>query len=336
MDNNYQQLILFGSPGTGKSYQINKRLKELGIEDSDGANCIKTVFHPEYTYGDFVGKLLPLTNSKGGIEYHYYSGHFLRALAQAYKNILDNPENPKPVALVIDEINRGNSAAIFGTMFQLLDRESDGWSSYGISISKMEFGAILKLLGYKFADHQDQVLPLRPNEKAIDFVNISNIGVTKLKLEQYQIRIPSNLSIFATMNTSDTSIYYMDSAFKRRWEWEFVPVKNGLEDVGARKIEGREAGSWVTFVDKLNQFIRNHAASIRGVEDKQIGYFFINDETIARSKIQNKVMFFLWDSVFARDKKPLADLLNQKQFITFGDFAKLKDEFIGKILDLKS
>ena len=335
MGSNYQQLILFGSPGTGKSYQINKRLKELGIEDSDGANCIKTVFHPEYTYGDFVGKLLPLTNSAGGIEYHYYSGHFLRALAQAYKNILDNPENPKPVALVIDEINRGNSAAIFGTMFQLLDRENDGWSSYGISISKMEFESILRKLEHELTKDPLQVKRVTQTAQ-FSFFDIPAIGLTKLQLASYQIRIPPNLSIFATMNTSDTSIYYMDSAFKRRWEWEFVPVKNGLEDVGARKIEGREAGSWVTFVDKLNQFIRNHAASIRGVEDKQIGYFFINDQTIARSKIQNKVMFFLWDSVFARDKKPLADLMNEKQFITFGDFAKLKDEFIRNILDLKS
>lgn len=130
------QKILFGSPGTGKSYRIAHEIipKDLGITSKDNKddkdnNIVKTVFHPEYTYGDFMGKLVPLTRA-GKVDYNYYEGHFLRALSQAYKNILKSHDKqgikisePENVALVIDEINRGNSSAIFGTIFQLLDRE---------------------------------------------------------------------------------------------------------------------------------------------------------------------------------------------------------------------
>lgn len=119
------QKILFGSPGTGKSHRVNYEIiiHDLRIDESlYPENVIRTVFHPEYTYGDFMGKLMPITKSSN-VEYNFYEGHFLKALAQAYRNILSQKdgEEPKNVALVIDEINRGNSSAIFGTTFQLLD-----------------------------------------------------------------------------------------------------------------------------------------------------------------------------------------------------------------------
>ncbi len=120
------QKIIFGSPGTGKSYRIDHTIipNQLGIDkDKNPENIVKTVFHPEYTYGDFMGKLVPMTKA-GKVEYHFYEGHFLKAIAQAYKNILSakEGENTRNVVLVIDEINRGNSSAIFGTTFQLLDQ----------------------------------------------------------------------------------------------------------------------------------------------------------------------------------------------------------------------
>ena len=121
------QKILFGSPGTGKSYKVREIAKnELGIPfDEDTkilANTIKTVFHPEYTYADFMGKLLPLTQG-GSVIYKFYPGHFLRILGMAYKALIDGSQ--ENFLLVIDELNRGNAAAIFGTVFQLLDRPSD-------------------------------------------------------------------------------------------------------------------------------------------------------------------------------------------------------------------
>src|SRR5262245_8458549 len=130
-----RQLILFGSPGVGKSHLIqHELLPKLGVS-ADSENCVKTVFHPEYGYGDFMGKLLPITREQQ-INYRFYEGHFLIALARAYRNILESPASPNNVALVIDELNRGNSAAIFGTVFQLLDRAADGWSSYQVEISQ--------------------------------------------------------------------------------------------------------------------------------------------------------------------------------------------------------
>ena len=328
-----RQKIIFGSPGTGKSYKIQHEiLPDLGIKKEDTENCVKTVFHPEYTYGDFMGKLLPLT-VKGKVEYNFYEGHFLTALAKAYKNILENEKEPKNVALVIDELNRGNSSAIFGTTFQLLDREQDGWSSYEISISEMEFKKLLELFGiivdkktFTYNDSNDIVI------SEIDSY------LKKLKIKDRKIKLPPNLYILATMNTSDSSIYYMDSAFKRRWDWEFLNPDYEKAKAKSKKLQTKESKvEWVKFVDNLNKFIKSKSDSIRKVEDKQIGYWFIKGEIITREQIKNKLMFFIWDSVFGYNKQALADLLNVKknEIITFGDFTKKVDVFIEKIIDFK-
>ncbi|MFI3222478.1 MAG: hypothetical protein QX191_05510 [Methylococcaceae bacterium] len=125
----------------------------------------------------------------------------------------------------------------------------------------------------------------------------------------------------------------MDSAFKRRWEWEFIDVDSNTVSAEGVAFENRD--EWKAFVGKLNAFIKSNHKSIRGIEDKQIGHFFITDDEIQKSSIQNKLMFFLWDSVFNRDKKPLIKLLfdddKENELITFGDFAKEVDLFIEKI-----
>ncbi len=333
----YQQKILFGSPGTGKSYRIDKIIIP-DLEITDSKNVIKTVFHPEYTYGDFVGKLMPITVG-GNVQYKFYEGHFLKALSQAYKNIIAAQENDsavEKVALVIDEINRGNSAAIFGTIFQLLDRNPDGWSSYEVSVNQIIFNHLLEL-----CDLTEHANVKGKGKKVTSYL----FGEEEIKTEILQkklnchfenrtIKIPPNLSILASMNTSDSSIYYMDSAFKRRWEWEFIDVDPDNK-VSADGVAFANRDEWKTFVGKLNAFIKSNHKSIRGIEDKQIGHFFITDDVIQKSSIQNKLMFFLWDSVFNRDKKPLITLLfgdeKENELITFGDFAKQVDNFIHKI-----
>ncbi|NEP41335.1 MAG: AAA domain-containing protein, partial [Okeania sp. SIO2H7] len=143
------QKILFGSPGTGKSYQVQKiAQKDLGIEWDEESrslkNTIKTVFHPEYTYSDFMGKLLPLTEGNNVI-YKFYPGHFLQALGMAYREIIEGSD--RNVLLVIDELNRGNAAAIFGPVFQLLDRDENWWSTYDVNISELEMVELLKSMG---------------------------------------------------------------------------------------------------------------------------------------------------------------------------------------------
>jgi len=294
-----------------------------------------------------MGKLVPITRS-GKVEYNYYEGHFLRALSQAYKNIYrayDKEGNkisePDNVALVIDEINRGNSSAIFGTIFQLLDREDDGWSSYGINITAIEFIKLLELIGTKFGyddrgninDYKlpphDGVAKLETLQKKIEFL--------RFKLVEKAIQIPPNLSILATMNTSDNSIYFMDSAFKRRWNWEFVNWDDSNPPAATYGKGGTlEEDDWRKLIKNLNSFIKSHHASVRGIEDKQIGYYFIK-QPVTTEQIQNKLMFFLWDSVFNRDKKPLVELLKieRDDLVTFGDFTKLHNTFIENIMNFK-
>jgi len=348
--NNPVQKILFGSPGTGKSHKIIHDIvpNELGINVNEKPeNIIKTVFHPEYTYGDFIGKLMPITRS-GKVEYNFYEGHFLRALGQAYKNIISAyDKNGKRiedvkienVVLIIDEINRGNSASIFGSVFQLLDRDRSGWSSYYISINEIAFIKILELIGVNFSyDQHGQIdeYKLKPHDGVKKLETLQNkLSFLDFDLRNKTIKIPNNLSIIATMNTSDSSIYYMDSAFKRRWSWEFIDINSESVSVDGVAFNNRQ--EWISFIVKLNFFIKSNHRAIRGIEDKQVGKYFIQSDTIKKSCIQNKLMFFLWDSVFNRDKKPLIKLLSveESELITFGDFAKKVDDFIKKISSLK-
>jgi len=360
------QKIYFGSAGVGKSYKVEKEIvcKELGvhIEDENGKydigtdedpkqvnidplNCIKTVFHPEYSYRDFMVKLSPITTKENQVRYEHNEGDFLKSLAQAYKNILESEtiNEAKNVALVIDEINRGNSAEIFGSVFQLLDREDDGWSSYPINISNMEFDKLIELtfgedkidiIKKMTIDGIDGLTKKEAKDTAISKL-VKHEAIKNLLLNK-QIKLPSNLSIIATMNTSDESIYYMDSAFKRRWDWEYIDIseennkKNQTLSNQTTDIDSFE--EWKKFINKLNSFIKSHSKSIRRVEDKLIGYWFVKySEDMTNEAIQNKLMFFLWDNVFARDKKPLLELLEEDTLITFGDFTLKVETFIEKI-----
>ena len=341
------QKILFGSPGTGKSHTIDKVIipNDLGITSPE--NIIKTVFHPEYTYGDFMGKLVPITRA-GKVEYNYYEGHFLKALGQAYKNIqLTKPKDidqinwdeAKNVALVIDEINRGNSAAIFGVCFQLLDRENTGWSSYSVNFTEIEFYKFIELIGVKISVVDGNLKFQFPGDSHFVFFEslkdkFSPLGINT---ETKAIKLPPNLSILATMNTSDNSIYFMDSAFKRRWDWEFANWDDTKPPVATYGKGGTlDEDKWKKLIKNLNGFIKSHHTSIRGIEDKQIGYYFIK-QPVTAEQIQNKLMFFLWDSVFNRDKKPLVKLLDVEidDLVTFGDFTKLHNEFITNIMNFK-
>ena len=368
------QKILFGSPGTGKSYQIREIAQEsLGIKWNDETksleNTIKTVFHPEYTYSDFMGKLLPLTDEKGNVIYKFYPGHFLQALGLAYRKIIEGGDNQN-VLLVIDELNRGNAAAIFGPVFQLLDREEDSWSTYDVNLSELETVALLKFMEYKTRISGDNI-EVQYNG-SWNSISVFCDGVQNLKtedinslrvlknLKNYKISIPHNLSIVATINTSDESIYYLDSAFKRRWDWEYVdapgshtseipePIKN-VFIIWQEKI-----CKWSYFVVELNQFIKSNYKAIRRIEEKQIGWWFLKSEEngiiydidekkttpkkiIAQQAIENKLMFYLWDSVFSKDKRPLQNLLSENSqeevnLITFADFVRCSDIFINALI----
>jgi 5-methylcytosine-specific restriction endonuclease McrBC GTP-binding regulatory subunit McrB len=372
------QKILFGCPGTGKSYKIREIAeKQLNISfDLDTKilkNTVKTVFHPEYTYGDFMGKLLPLTQETN-VMYKFYPGHFLRVLGMAYRGLIEG--NSEHYLLVIDELNRGNAAAIFGTVFQLLDRESDHWSSYEVDVSEMELVGLLNAMGYKPKVKTDGSIKIDENGTENPFDKFckelerdlksksNNNGLRVLELlNQNKISIPKNLSIIATINTSDESIYYLDSAFKRRWDWQYIPIDANKTEFKIAMIEKDltptqvkkgvilsissgfdqdknqemfEELNWIKLINNINKIIKINSKTIRRIEDKQIGAWFIKSDEkgeISLEQVKYKLMFYLWDSVFARDKKPLEEIISKAvkeeiKLITYDDFVQHTEVFL--------
>ena len=261
------QQIYYGAPGTGKSYKINEITKST-------KNFTRTTFHPDSDYSTFVGCYKPTMEPTGTIvggkeqtkiSYSYVAQAFLQAYTAAWKN------TSEPYYLIIEEINRGNCAQIFGDLFQLLDRDENGMSSYGITPDK----DIANYLRKEFAKSE------------IENTDIKN-GNTMM--------LPSNLYILATMNTSDQSLFPIDSAFKRRWDWEYVPI----EDAGKKHYikVGNKKYDWWTFIDTINNSIDH----ITGSEDKKMGYWFVkpqnNDREITAKQFVGKVLFYLWNDVY--------------------------------------
>ena len=261
------QQIYYGAPGTGKSYKINEITKST-------KNFTRTTFHPDSDYSTFVGCYKPTMEPTGTIvggkeqtkiSYSYVAQAFLQAYTAAWKN------TSAPYYLIIEEINRGNCAQIFGDLFQLLDRDENGMSSYGITPDK----DIANYLKNEFAKSE------------IENADIKN-GNTMM--------LPSNLYILATMNTSDQSLFPIDSAFKRRWDWEYVPI----EDAGKKHYikVGNKKYDWWTFIDTINNSIDH----ITGSEDKKMGYWFVkpqnNDREITAKQFVGKVLFYLWNDVY--------------------------------------
>lgn len=265
------QLILFGPPGTSKSHRARaEKANNLGV---DKARIVPVTFHPDYSYGEFVARLLPRTQDRQ-IEYHVQAGPFIRALAMAFAYQLQafNGQELQNVVLLLDEINRGNCAEIFGDVFQLLDRDDEGWSSYEISVSDLVLEALEaeleRVLGYS-----------KPFPELTERLAQS--------LARRQLCLPPNLHMIGTMNTSDESIYFMDSAFKRRWHFEFCP--EGFDQVPPEQRDALMPSApvltWQTFVTALNRFIRERCTAPR-LDDKLVGPWFIK----ARRRIDKQAL----------------------------------------------
>ena len=243
-----RQIIFFGTPGSGKSY----RVKEL----TEKKRVHRTTFHPDSDYASFVGCYKP-TMKDGEISYSFTPQVFTEAYVDAWKN-------PKEeVYLVIEEINRGNCAQIFGDLFQLLDRNDDGYSDYRIKAD---------------SDLRDYLYGV--------------LGEGHEGIKNGELCLPPNLRIFATMNTSDQSLLPMDSAFKRRWDWEYVPVDYNEPESNFTITLGEEKYRWLEFLQTINQRIFKATNS----EDKQMGNFFIK-EHVSEYEFKSKVMFYLWNEV---------------------------------------
>ena len=257
------QLIYFGTPGSGKSYKVQQSLEDVS-ED----NVFRTTFHPDSDYASFVGCYKPSMHGSD-ITYEFTPQVFTNAYVQAWKKQAEATEQgleqAEKVFLVIEEINRGNCAQIFGDLFQLLDRNEDGTSTYKIRADQDLANYLMKELG--------------ENHDGIKGGNL---------------RLPANLHILATMNTSDQSLFPMDSAFKRRWDWEYVPIDySDNVDSGQFTISiGDKKYLWVDFLQKVNVRILSATDS----EDKQMGNFFIK-HSVEEKEFKSKVMFYLWHEV---------------------------------------
>ena len=262
-------LIYFGAPGTGKSNAI-----ESYTTDN---NSVKITFHPDTDYAAFVGSYKPTQVVGGtGITYGFIAQAFLQAYIKAW-------ETEEDTFLIIEEINRGNCAQIFGDIFQLIERGEDGYSKYKIDIDT----EIENYLKKHFNDL------------------VANGGADAIKANRYityfsnnfnKIALPNNLFIHATMNTSDQSLFPIDSAFKRRWDWEYVPIEfDGLEAENYQIIIGNDNYSWRSFIEAVNEKIK----TITDSEDKKLGQFFIKsyDYSISEKTFKAKVLFFIWNDI---------------------------------------
>ena len=262
----WEQKIYFGTPGSGKSWTIKKNYEmtfsdgEYKIDKEKSKRVVRTTFHPDMDYAQFVGCYKPKTyggSDEKKISYEFTPQAFTEAYVKAWSNT-------GMYYLVIEEINRGNCAQIFGDLFQLLDRNKDGYSEYPIKADN---------------DLKDYLVAHLPEDSE---------GIMDGKL-----CLPPNLSIIASMNTSDQSLFPMDSAFKRRWSWEYVPID--YKNAESAKFEiniGGEPENWHEFLKKINEKIKKVTSS----EDKQMGNFFIKG-SIDEKEFCDKVMFYLWSEV---------------------------------------
>ncbi len=299
------QIIYYGVPGCGKSYEVNKvinaELDKYGVADKE-YHKVRCVFHPEYCNADFVGQIYPYVKpDNGGVEYRFKPGPFAEIVRRAYRNPAE------PFFLVIEEINRGNAAAIFGEMFQLLDRirpedgpeelsgniYNTGWSSYGVT--NIDVNAYVR---QKSTD----------NPEKIEYDDSIPYGDKIKFINNTAVRLPPNLSIYATMNTNDQNVFTMDNAFQRRFKSKMI--RNVLDENSAQyKTEIDDTGvCWGNFREWINEKILLPQTAILKADDKCLGGWFITGEKIGgadkikKEDFAEKVLKYLWDDVFKRNK----------------------------------
>lgn len=336
------QQIYYGAPGTGKSHSINEATK--------GEDVLRTTFHPDTDYASFVGAYKPttideqvmtvigtqavlVTNKEGNprteskIVYEFVAQSFLNAYIQAWEKQAEAADGEvKKQYLVIEEINRGNCAQIFGDLFQLLDRNENGFSEYPITAD-----ADMKRQLQKAFDG------LQVTDKDSINKDFEGRDVVSEVLNGDVLLLPNNFYIWATMNTSDQSLFPIDSAFKRRWDWQYMPISNGnkgwMIEAGGSKYD------WWQFLSAINAKIGSTTSS----EDKKLGYYFCkanSDGIITADRFVGKVVFYIWNDVFkdyefgdAIFNDPQGDKLTfDKFYTTEGKNSKVVEEKVVAFL----
>lgn len=296
--------IIFGAPGTGKSFKLNKEI----VDNKLGNQFRRVTFHPNYTYSQFVGSYKPVGNEDGTISYNFVGGPFLKTLIESLK---DEKEGI-PHILVIEEINRANPAAVFGDVFQLLDRDSEGRSTYTISMS---------------------------NEMKV-YVN------KELNNNEDELYIPNNMYIWATMNSADQGVYPMDSAFKRRWSFEYIDIDGNeekLKELGCEIIElptemlDSEGNriykkyEWNEVRKTINKNLKENNVN----EDKLLGPFFLSEKELKESRenfdniFKSKVLMYLYEDILKHKNIQFFKEDDERKVNTLCDIMRNYD--LGKI-----
>ena len=272
-------ILLYGVPGCGKSHKVEE---EYESKITTEKNKIRVVFHPDYTYSDFVGQLLPVLkeveNAQGvkeeKLQYEFVPGPFTKIIKTAYE------EPNQQCLLIIEELNRGNAPAIFGEIFQLLDRNDNGESKYGIynaDIAKYAYGGL-------------------PENQGIAINVIANTP----------IKLPPNLTIVATMNTSDQNVFTMDTAFQRRWQMEHIPNKFDFKTAHVNKHLPNSKISWGAFAQTVNKKMHTVNSGFGSTDDKSLGVYFATDNDLDNAKrFAEKVLKYLWDDAFKLGRQVL-------------------------------
>lgn len=278
--------ILFGAPGTGKSFTLGHEKDALL---ADGGEYERVTFHPDYSYANFVGTYKPVpckdSDGKDAITYSYVPGPFMRTYVKALQN--SRTDAPKPFLLVIEEINRANVAAVFGDVFQLLDRGDNEVSEYPIQASE----DIKKYLARELGGNPD---------------------------DYSEIRIPDNMFIWATMNSADQGVFPMDTAFKRRWDFTYLGIDDSEAGiVGKKVILGQGDYRRIVEWNALRKAINNELLTYKVNEDKLMGPYFISKKNLPEGEMidpavftrifKNKVIMYLFD-----------DAAKQKRITLFG------------------
>lgn len=276
--------ILFGAPGTGKSYSINEDKDKLLL---DGGEYERVTFHPDYSYANFIGTYKPVpckdSDGKDAITYKYIPGPFMRTYVKALNNSRTN--DIRPFLLIIEEINRANVAAVFGEVFQLLDRDDNNVSQYPVQASE----DIKKYLAYELGGEPNDYL---------------------------ELIIPDNMFLWATMNSADQGVYPMDTAFKRRWDFKYLGIDKNDSDIRG-KVVTVGTGSYARSVEwnELRKAINNTLSSYKINEDKLLGPYFLSKKIVVPSSgneinteifieaFKNKVLMYLFDDA-AKQKRP--------------------------------
>lgn len=330
--NGILQQIFYGAPGTGKSHTIEEETKEEDV--------IRITFHPDTDYSTFVGAykpttaLLPICDELGQpmkigtttlhkeqIVYEFVAQSFL----QAYVNAWEKYDKGDKQYLVIEEINRGNCAQIFGDLFQLLDRNDYGFSDYPIKADTDMKRQLQKAFAGLSIAQRDKVNAMYEGKDVVSQVLCGDI-----------LLLPSNLYIWATMNTSDQSLFPIDSAFKRRWDWTYMPISNAEKhwviEVGGNSYD------WWKFLEKINEKI----GSTTNSEDKKLGYFFCKAQNgvISAKTFVGKVIFYLWNDVFKDyefgdtifDDEDGSKLTFDKFYTSEGTKSEIVEEKVGLFL----